>query len=268
MESSENEEDKSVFRLCLQMCLPFLDSKSRTKFSLVNKTIFNHHTSSFTQAFSYSRMNEVKDISDIVDDYSAYKGFQKARGFTYLSMGNAEATPERGWKLHISINIDQIDAAWSLILLSIQKHRIVLSKIVRREHIAHLNQNPQQRGKIITIYCFKQEKTPEGWMSFIQEVTKQLEEHHIRSGPIPGQELQLAPLDAGSESEFGHAQLIDSNYQDSSSDENSDNDIKEYAIPGNKYFTYRTDLFHDPNPNPLKKDGRFVIEEEIVIKCK
>jgi hypothetical protein len=98
-----------------------------------------------------------------------------------------------GWKLHIAIEDsgDNLSEAWGVIVKKIIEHKVCLTKIIRNNVREALKQDPQQCGKEITIYAFREARPTDEWEKFITEVTEELAERVINPGPLPNSDTAI-----------------------------------------------------------------------------
>lgn len=93
-----------------------------------------------------------------------------------------------GWKLHISVDVEQLPEAWSIISNALMKNKITGFKVLAPEQVkdpVKVEQAAIQK-KQVTIYQFKNKGvSQEQWLAVIQEIESSLKAAGIRPVPIP-----------------------------------------------------------------------------------
>ncbi|AHE68413.1 hypothetical protein [Legionella oakridgensis] len=100
-------------------------------------------------------------------------------------------TEPTGWKLHLSVDPEQVAVAWSLIYPILMAHKVTGIKLLSPSVLARkLEEGEEARAEVsckqFTIYQF-QNKTigPVDWLNIIQEIEHALRAHDISQGPKP-----------------------------------------------------------------------------------
>lgn len=121
----------------------------------------------------------------------------------------------KGYKFHISLDDSKHDSnlenGWNIINNILMKHQVYLYKIIKDGSREKMYKDPQQCGKEVTIYAFKEDRKSEQWQEIFQEITDELAKNNIRPGPIP---------------------------------------LTDKTIQGCNYVSYRTDGVEDPDKDP------------------
>ena len=115
-----------------------------------------------------------------------------------LSSPNPEMlkTKSRGYKMHISVHdADDVSSnlmhAWDIFVIILLRYEIYQVKIVVPSFRDALRRDEDQRGKEITICCFKELRPPEEWQEFCREVTRGFVEQHIVAGVLPPDDASI-----------------------------------------------------------------------------
>lgn len=91
-----------------------------------------------------------------------------------------------GWKLHISVNPQDIEKAWALIHPTLTKFEITGIKLVKPSTLEKDADRQKQTGKQFTIYQFMNLNfDKQKWEEIIKQIEEKLQENGIRPGDMP-----------------------------------------------------------------------------------
>jgi hypothetical protein len=152
---------------------------------------------SITETFP-SYVNMRQHCGDTDTGTIHYRGFDAflSQGFFFLVDASADDTPEcrfieRGWKFHISIsdtNSAETDSnlskAWDIIAYHLIENRVYATKVTLPGKRSYID-NPLERGNEITIYAYRDLKTPAQWQQILQSINNDLLDHRILPGYEP-----------------------------------------------------------------------------------
>jgi hypothetical protein len=167
-------------------------------------------TADKTNQFEYSDIANLNPQDNYdARGYTAYYSSKLSRGHIFIERSNEKLKyplPETqftgtltrtknvgGWKLHVAIedSDDNLSKAWDIIVDKIIEHEIQLTKIIKESVRESLKQDPQQCGKEITLYAYREARPTDEWEKFINQVTESLARANIKPGPLPGSDNEI-----------------------------------------------------------------------------
>jgi len=131
--------------------------------------------------FTYERVSAVTEDDPIQSGaHKAYYEADTLEDFTFFETRRDDISKlikfkPKGYKLHIMIDDrheeEDLARAWEIIKDELINHRIYKSKVIRVAARSKLYDNTDDRGKVVTIYAFKENRSTKGWYDFIKAIT-------------------------------------------------------------------------------------------------
>lgn len=149
---------------------------------------------------SYKELNDYfeKKGGGFIDDkdgkYSAFINLDK-KAFIMIALDEYEEKPEfkegkifaeYGLKFHISLpeDIENLDKGWDIVKTILMDNNITAFKVIRQGR--KMSEDPDQRGKTITVYADKNpEKCLDEWGKILERITKELTKANVPPGYRP-----------------------------------------------------------------------------------